>query len=142
MDKPSPRATGVCWPETRWRSVSAATRVARRLFLLATISTIVMLATAAIALNVRTDGAGMRDFMIGLVVPIGVGVPAAAIIAEMRRRWPDRTGGAQAASSRPAAPMTTATAVGGRNHQVNPDRSPVPVAAQQQKARSPRPKEL
>lgn len=85
--KPSPRATGVYWPQTRWhRRVSPAFRISRQVFPVVAVASIVMLAVVAIGLNTKTDGGSARDFIAGLAVPIGLGLVAIAVMLSLRLR--------------------------------------------------------
>lgn len=81
--KPNSASTGVAWPLSRWqRPVNRA----RRLLPVAAGAGLVVLAAAAIALNVRTDGGNMIDILAGMSIPIGIGLLAAIVIAELRVR--------------------------------------------------------
>ena len=85
--KLSRRATGVYWPETRWRRpVSPAFRISRQVFPVVVVAGIVMLAVAAIGLNTKTDGDTARDFIAGLAAPIGLGLVAIVVTLRLSLR--------------------------------------------------------
>ncbi len=84
--KLSRRATGVYWPETRWRRpVSPAFRISRQVFPVVVVAGIVMLAVAAIGLNTKTDG-DTRHFIAGLAAPIGLGLVAIVVTLRLSLR--------------------------------------------------------
>ncbi|HEY1258754.1 MAG TPA: hypothetical protein VGF34_05840 [Stellaceae bacterium] len=79
------RATGGNWPASRWRRpVNRPRRIARLVFRAAAIAGLVMLGVAAIAFNVKAAGGNARDVVAGLLVPVVLGLLAAAVVAELR----------------------------------------------------------
>lgn len=44
-----------------------------------------VLAVAAVALNVKTDGGNLRDFVAGMLVPVVLGVLGVTVVAALRR---------------------------------------------------------